>query len=81
MLTLVCSLIWLLCTYQKQWWGYHFTLMAASCAMITGLDLFFMGMSLPFSIAEIDKWLNLVFIALGVGTIIHLHKTEKLNIV
>jgi hypothetical protein len=78
---MACSLIWLICTYRKQEWGNHYALMAASCALVVGLDWFSMGIGLPVSLGMMDRWLNVFFMVLGAGTVIHLHRTEKLNVV
>ncbi len=78
-LTAACSLIWLLCTYQKHEWGFQCAFIAASCAMIVGLDWFSMGITLPSNLVEIEGWLNMVFIAWGTVTVYHLHRMKKLS--
>jgi hypothetical protein len=79
MLTAACSLIWLVCTYQKQEWGLQCAFIAASCALIIGLDWFSVGITIPSNLVEIEEWINMAFITIGTLTVYHLHRMNKIN--
>jgi hypothetical protein len=79
MLIAACSLVWLMCTYQKHEWGTHYAFIAASCAIVMGFDWFTSRMALSSNLVKLEILLNPVFFALGIITLYFLHKTEKFN--